>query len=251
MSGDPIGEHARALRDAHDGTSADAAATRLRILAVAYARARRRRALVLTLAPLAAVFLLSTAWAAVTGRLPRVLSLFTTTRSTEAAPMASAKPSPAGGTTEAPAPVPTMDSPSPGQVEQDLPSPAAVPPTAPSRAKATAQEGGTPGTPPRVARADDASTVVADAEESLYAAAHHAHFEARDPLAALRAWNAYLAAYPDGRFALEARYNRALALVRLGRASEARAALAPFADGSYGGYRRAEAKALVDALPPP
>jgi hypothetical protein len=83
----------------------------------------------------------------------------------------------------------------------------------------------------------------------LYAQAHRAHFVDRDPAAALRAWDVYLAAAPDGPLAPEARYNRALALVRLGRRAEAREALAPFAAGAYGGYRAAEARALIDALP--
>jgi hypothetical protein len=247
MNGDPIGEHARALRESHDGTSADAAATRRRILAMAYTRARRRRRLFVVLAPLAAVFLLSTAWAAVTGRLPRVISLFTATRA-PAAPVTSPTRAAAVGPTEATAPVPAVESPSASQVEEGpSPPPSAHTPPIASIAKADPQATGRPAAPSRAPRADDAP---ADAEASLYAAAHHAHFEARDPEAALRAWNAYLAAYPDGRFALEARYNRALALVRLGRAADARAALAPFADGSYGGYRRAEARALMDALPP-
>jgi hypothetical protein len=85
----------------------------------------------------------------------------------------------------------------------------------------------------------------------MYAAAHSAHFAVRDPAAALRGWDAYLATYPNGRFAQEARYNRAIALVRLGRATDARTALAPFADGTYGGYRQPEARALLEALPPP
>lgn len=78
--------------------------------------------------------------------------------------------------------------------------------------------------------------------------AHHAHFRDRDPAAALREWDAYLAMYPEGRFAVEARYNRAISLVRLGRRGEAREALAPFATGTYGGYRRAEAQGLLDAM---
>jgi hypothetical protein len=87
-----------------------------------------------------------------------------------------------------------------------------------------------------------------DAEESTYESAHRAHFAERDPAKALLRWDEYLSAYPDGRFALEARYNRALTLVRLGRSEEARAALGPFADGRYGAYRRIEARDLLDAM---
>jgi outer membrane protein assembly factor BamD (BamD/ComL family) len=82
----------------------------------------------------------------------------------------------------------------------------------------------------------------------LYAVAHHAHFAQRDPAAALRAWDRYLAVHPRGRFAPEARYNRALMLIRLGRVPEAREALTPFAEGQLGGYRQREARELLGAL---
>jgi len=72
--------------------------------------------------------------------------------------------------------------------------------------------------------------------------------EQRDSAAALTAWNEYLREVPGGRFALEANYNRGICLVRLGRASEARRVLEPFADGLYGGYRQSEATELVKAL---
>ncbi len=87
-----------------------------------------------------------------------------------------------------------------------------------------------------------------EATWTLYAAAHYAHFAARDYAVALRAWNAYLRAAPDGPLAPEARYNRAIALARLGRRAEAREALAPFAAGTYGGYREKQARELLDAL---
>jgi hypothetical protein len=96
-----------------------------------------------------------------------------------------------------------------------------------------------------------ASAVVSvDRDAELYAAAHRAHFTEREPAAALREWDAYLAAFPDGRFALEARYNRALSLVRLGRLDEARGALDPFAAGRYAGYRAREARQLLEAMAP-
>jgi hypothetical protein len=82
----------------------------------------------------------------------------------------------------------------------------------------------------------------------LYRAAHTAHFVDHDPARALAGWDAYLAAAPSGPFAPEARYNRALSLVRLGRNAEARTALAPFASGTYGGYRKDEANALLERL---
>lgn len=72
---------------------------------------------------------------------------------------------------------------------------------------------------------------------------------ARDAALAIVAWDNYLASYPSGQFAPEARYNRALTLVRLGRREEARDALRPFAEADPGGYRREEARKLLDAIP--
>jgi hypothetical protein len=103
---------------------------------------------------------------------------------------------------------------------------------------------------------DEASSVsprelsIEDQASRLYAAAHHAHFVDRDSPTALRAWDAFLAFAPDDALAPEARYNRALTLVRLDRRADARLALEPFARGAYGHYRVREARALLDALSP-
>jgi len=43
----------------------------------------------------------------------------------------------------------------------------------------------------------------------------------------------------------EARFNRAIALLQLGRPAAAAADLRPFADGDYGAYRREEARTLL------
>lgn len=95
---------------------------------------------------------------------------------------------------------------------------------------------------------DPDSVSEADLAHQRYLAAHRAHFGAQDHARALALWDAYLKEHPRGRFATEAAYNRALCLVRLGRHAEARAALTPFAEGRYGGYRQAEAAALLTAL---
>ncbi|HZL20563.1 MAG TPA: hypothetical protein VFG23_22720 [Polyangia bacterium] len=98
-----------------------------------------------------------------------------------------------------------------------------------------------------VADSDAAPTQpTADAEAAAYGRAHRAHFVEDAPGRALAAWDDYLTAYPAGVFAPEARYNRALCLVRLGRFGAAAQALRPFASDGRDGYRRTEARLLLD-----
>jgi hypothetical protein len=85
--------------------------------------------------------------------------------------------------------------------------------------------------------------------EAAYRRAHELHFRGADPAAALAAWDDYLRVDPSGRFAAEARFNRAIDLIRLGRYDQARAALAPFARGDEpNGYRHDDAQRLLDRL---
>lgn len=85
--------------------------------------------------------------------------------------------------------------------------------------------------------------------DALYREAHAAHFTQRDYGAALVAWDRYLAAAgPAHRMTVEARFNRGVALFRLGQKEAARHALRPFAEGEYGSYRREEAASLLEAL---
>jgi hypothetical protein len=88
------------------------------------------------------------------------------------------------------------------------------------------------------------------AAPDLYRAAHQLHFHGKDPGAALAAWDDYLASSPSGRFAIEARYNRAMSLVRLRRYRDAITALQPFARGEImpSGYRQVEAQRLVERI---
>lgn len=86
--------------------------------------------------------------------------------------------------------------------------------------------------------------------DALYRAAHQAHFGRADYAAALALWDRYLAeAEPGHRWKIEARYNRGIALYRLGQTELAREALEPFARGEYGAYRRADAQRLLETLP--
>ena len=85
-----------------------------------------------------------------------------------------------------------------------------------------------------------------EADARAYGRAHRAHFVDDAPARALGAWDDYLTAFPRGVFAPEARYNRALCLVRLGRLGEAARALRAFERESPAGYRRDDARLLLD-----
>ena len=103
--------------------------------------------------------------------------------------------------------------------------------------------------PPVVPAADDAPAPgPSDAEGDAYGRAHRAHFDERAPERALAAWDDYLRRFPRGAFEPEARFNRAICLVRLQRFAQAERALQSFADGALGGYRRAEAEQLLTWL---
>jgi hypothetical protein len=132
-----------------------------------------------------------------------------------------------------------------------------VPPAAMPALRAEPPAVAAPAPPPassdrrqRLARASAAPPPSAPDADALYRAAHQAHFSRADYAQALALWDRYLAeAEPGHRWKIEARYNRGIALYRLGQAQRAREALEPFARGEYGGYRRADAQRLLDALP--
>lgn len=88
-----------------------------------------------------------------------------------------------------------------------------------------------------------------DPELAAFRRAHEAHFGGGAPLAVLALWDDYLARFAAGRLAPEARWNRAILLVRVGRVDAARAALASFASGAEGGYRQRDAEDLLRTLP--
>ncbi|MCB9592318.1 MAG: hypothetical protein H6719_06270 [Sandaracinaceae bacterium] len=198
-----------------------------------------------------------TAWAWSTGRLPAILAtLGWSPREVAPPPPRPSRPpleapveTPVETPVEAPvvAPAHSVVAPAPAPVVAPAPAPVAprVPP-APRRVDA----------PDPIAAAEPPALEAPDAPEGpepdspetrSFAAAFDAH-RGGDPQLALRLWDAHLAAYPRGRFELEARYNRALTQLRLGRLDEAREALVPFAEGAHGAYRRAEAGRLVAAL---
>lgn len=216
---DLLDEAVQAYRAAHDGRGADVAAERAELLARHRSRRGQRTASLAAAALLTLSLGLPTAWALTFGPLGR---------------------DPVEPETSVPVPATSVPEPSVPDPETEL----FVRAPEPSDPLALAS------TPPALA-APRRAIAVDPAERRAYDAAHALHFEARDAAAAITAWDAYLAAYPRGRFATEARYNRALALVRLGRRDEAIAALQPFARGDHGRYRRREAASLLEALGAP
>ena len=243
MSDDILREASRALRDSTVAGNDSERFTRARVMASLHQRRRRRGTRLALLVPLAAVLFGSTAFAAATGRLPRVLVAVADAVGVEVAADVDVAPPTA--------PVRRWVTARPAARAQRLVEamPEASSVTAPPSAEeapdetaeddATAAAAGGAGAKRRRAARD---------QLALYRRAHRAHFVQHEPAVALGAWEAYLRAAPGGRFAVEARYNRAMCLVRLGRTEAAREALAPFARGSFGGYRQEEARKLVEAL---
>lgn len=112
-------------------------------------------------------------------------------------------------------------------------------PSEPSAAASPPMPSSTHSSEARPAQAADA--------DAAYRRAHMLHFKRKNYVAALVAWDEYMRVAPAGdRWLPEARFNRAVALHRLGRHDEARSALEPFAHGMYGGYRRDDAKRLIE-----
>ena len=254
MNDDVLSRAARALREETTGDDASARFTRSRIMASVHEERIKRRTRWAFLIPIAATFVVGSAFGAATGAGHRAIEVVTRAlgihfRSTPAPKVSSprtssAVPSAAEAVPNA-VPAPSAEAAATTTaVEEVAPSvPPSPAPVAPSPAPAVKPGLGT-GTPSAAPTAS-----APDPTFELYRAAHQAHFVDRDWSRALAGWDAYLRAAPRGALAPEARYNRALCLLRLHRNDEARAALKPFAQGSYGSYRREEAQKLIEALP--
>ena len=215
-----------------------AAVTQLRLRRSLETRARGRHQLAGILTAIAILFAGTVSWALATGRVTALWAPAAAPRkvSVEVAPPPTPAPHhrvPSQAVVTAPRPALP-----PETVTPPPPSPVARPPI-------TAPPVAAPVPPPRPAHPLPSA---APPVEQLYRRAHKLHFHGGDPATSLAAWDAYLAAEPGGRFSVEARYNRAIILVRLGRYAEARAALAPFArgDAEAAGYRQTEAGQLVE-----
>ncbi|HXK17966.1 MAG TPA: hypothetical protein VNG33_09195 [Polyangiaceae bacterium] len=245
-----------AYADATAGEALDAQRVRARILVSARRanlRSLRRLSFVL---PLVAVFAASAAFAA---REPRLRAALATRveqllgrKST--APHAAApfrRPAPAAPpatetprfeTPASPAKAASGEAPAPIAIE-------ALPLAEPAPANASGLRPSAPRPDARATSAPEAAvTDAASAELAAYRSAHRTHFDGGSPAASLLAWDHYLEDFPAGSFADDARFNRALCLIRLGRHADARTALQPFAAAPAGAYRQSEAASLLGSL---
>lgn len=241
MSDSQLLAAARALRVTRTGNSPDAPITEDAILRRAQ-RSRPASHRTRWLLPIAAVLVMSSAWAASQPAVRRQLSaLFT--HASPAQPVARERRAPrASISTFAPAPSASMR-PGPTGAAEAAPVGKAAPSA--RRASSADADGAPLPTPSAAALPPPPASPL-----QLYQRAHALHFREHDCAAALPAWDEYLARAPQDALALEARFNRGVCLSALGRTAEARAALTPFASGSYGGYRQLEAQRALDGVAP-
>jgi hypothetical protein len=240
---------------AEDGDDADlAAATQMRLRRSLEVRARGRHQLAGLLTAVAILFCGTVSWALATGRVSALWAPAPLLRSIRSEAVPRPPPPPPAPPRRArdragdlaivtpPRPVP------PPELETAPPSP--EPPALPELPTAPVTPAPVKRRPRPVPSVPVAPVAVVEPVEALYRKAHELHFHGNNPAAALAAWDAYLAAEPAGRFSVEARYNRAILLIRLRRYAEARAALQPFARGEVepARYRQAEAARLVERL---
>lgn len=83
-------------------------------------------------------------------------------------------------------------------------------------------------------------------ELRLYREAREAFMNGGENARVLKLWDRYLAEFPAGTFVPEARFSRAVCLLRLGHKSQAKSELEVFSNGS--GYRKREAQELLSTL---
>jgi TolA-binding protein len=238
MTDDLLKAATQALKEETAEGAEDGRFTRARVMASLHQGKVKRRTRLAFILPLAACLAAGTAWGAATGRLPAMFHAIGQAVSyTAKAP----EPRAAGA---APGPRASPPAAEPPRAEPALEAPPAAP-VEPSEPLVSPK-------PEPVVSAKPAlssSAAFRDTDGDLYRLAHEAHFASHDYARALAGWDAYLRAAPRGRLATEARYNRAICLLRLGRDTEARQALEPFASGKMG-YRQNEAQQLLNELGP-
>ncbi len=287
MNDDILKSATKALRADVSDESGSAAATRMRIVGTVRAERRRKVMAVRASVLLLAAAIGGTAWAAATGRFPTLVQLLGEDSNTNRIQTMSGdskrssenrgvEPGVSPQVAVALPPVDLPDSVSASKVDvasgaggsevNSGPRPsvrfhthskASSGSTSPPAAAATSTSTAVFAAAPTSSANESAPAVGSagtsrgdSAADALYHRAHALHFQVRNCTSAVTAWEVYLAAAPSGRFATFARYNRALCLARLGQTEEAKKSLTPFAVGEMGGYRKDEAKSLLNALSP-
>lgn len=274
-----MSDELHALVDAYraemDTADDDPISTRRAILRGARLRYERRRLALAASVVLLLVATNATTFAWSTGRLDAVLAWMGATPATRVAAVAS----PPDRIEAAPPPTPSVDA-RRAAAEQpaELPAaPAASTPrrTAPEVASTRLRSRPRRPSPRRAERVPhaveapevDLGQALADLEETehtetedvpteragtgteerhAFERAHRLHFREADLRAARQAWEHYLRAYPEGRLVPEARFNRAICLLRLGQHDDAEAALDALARSRH--HRRTQAAELLQAL---
>ena len=214
--------------------------------------ARRKLRVILSAWGLLAVFIVSAAFAASRPAVrqavvARVQALFSSAKSTPSRTLPGRARS-VQQSAEAPPPLPQPER-EPESVPLTLEALPLLPPLAPEPAASHPLLAVTLDEDPAFATASQAPPAVTE-EPALerYRDAHRIHFDAGNPAAALAAWDRYLADFPASSFAADARFNRALCLLRLGQRADARQALEAFAGAPPGTYRQRDAAALLEGL---
>ncbi|HKP59073.1 MAG TPA: hypothetical protein VJV78_20265 [Polyangiales bacterium] len=245
MNDDLLQRAAQAVRDNTDSVQPRSGLTRARMLDAAEKRYGTRRFQLRWAVAFVAALGASTALARVVQYWPEITRAITGKQAEpQPAPVRRAPARPK--VTKAVAP--PAPQPEPPVVTEAPPAPVVSEPSAPPAvAPKRRPRAAAPLTPiPETSAPAPTPAPAESAELAIFRRAQRLHL-AHDPQA-LAAWDDYLRVANQGVLVPEARYNRALCLVRLGRVDEARAALEPFARGEYGSYRRTEAAALIEAL---
>lgn len=286
MNDDLLNQFTRALADEHDGATVAPEATRARVIRNLAEQSPRGRKWFVMGIPLLAVLGGSTAWAAASGQLAPLVERATAALGIDRAEETEQRADDElGARTTAAAPrgenesaqeglEPDVEEEKPDLGEPDLEENAAAEGDRNAGTASKSRTGTEHGVPsarhavaPRPAGSSEENAEHAGGERArrgaqlaaeeeahaaaalaAYEAAHDAHFSEGNCTKAIVGYASYLQTYPDGGFAIEARYNRGMCLAQVGRTSAARAALQPFADGEFGNYRRARAAELIDAL---
>ncbi len=240
MTDDLLKAATRALQEeTTDDDATDGRFTRARVMASLHQSKLKRRTRLAFILPIAACLAAGTAWGAATGRLPAMFHAIS-----EAVSFGSKPSAPKGLQSKSP----TQSAAPLAQKDQAPPADGvATPDASPAGSVKPESAKVEPAVSAKATPALSSSAAFQDADGDLYRLAHEAHFASHDYARALAGWDAYLKAAPNGRLATEARYNRAICLLRLGRDAEARQALEPFASGKMG-YRQNEARELLDEL---